>query len=166
MNDNKATGWKIPLLFCGVVLAIVCIVSVFRGGKAAPPAVPAPLLRQAEAITIDLDADAEGKAWKARIASAASGFSAPQNKDANLKKIILTSLEEKRFDASCTATVLIRDDSLRDALLARILETASAECASLPWGVLAAHGMRDPNAQSAAHARLTREWGKCHEGKE
>lgn len=75
MNDNKATGWKIPLLFCGVVLAIVCIVSVFRGGKAAPPAVPAPLLRQAEAITIDLDADAEGKAWKARIASAASGFS-------------------------------------------------------------------------------------------
>ena len=117
-------------MFCGVVLAIVCIVSVFRGGKAAPPAVPAPLLRQAEAITIDLDADAEGKAWKARIASAASGFSAPQNKDANLEKIILTSLEEKRFDASCTAAVLIRDDSLRDALLARILETASAECAS------------------------------------
>ena len=146
--------------------AVITIQTMGKRPKAAPPAVPAPLLRQAEAITIDLDADAEGKAWKARIASAASGFSAPQNKDANLEKIILTSLEEKRFDASCTAAVLIRDDSLRDALLARILETSAAECASLPWGVLAAHGMRDPNAQSAAHARLTREWSKCHEGKE
>ena len=166
VNDNKATGWKIPLLFCGVVLGSVCIVSLSRGGTATPPAVPASLLHRAEAIAIDLDADAEGKAWKARIASAAGGFSAAQTKDANLEKLILTALEARRFDASCTAAVLIRDDSLRDALFDRILETSAAECASLPWGVLAAHGMRDPNAQTAAHARLPRAGATCHEGKE
>lgn len=166
MADNKATGWKIPLLFCGVVLSIVCTVSLFRGGTAAPPAVPASLRQQAEAISIDLDADAEGKVWKARIASAASGFSAQQSKDGKLEQLILTALEARRFDASCTAVVLIRDDSLRDALLDRILEKASTECASLPWGVFAVHGMREPKTQSAALSRLIQEWGTCHEGKE
>lgn len=166
MTDTKATGWKIPLLFCGVVLSIVCIAALFRGGGAAPPAVPASLLRRAEAIRIDLDADAEGKVWKARIASAAGGFSAPDAKDARLKALLLTALEAGRFDAACTAAVLVRDDPLRDALLGSLLETASAECASLPWGVLAAHGMRAPEVRSAAQARLTRVWAGCYEGKE
>lgn len=165
MTDKRATGWKIPLAFCGVIFSLVCIVGMFRD-KAEPPAVPVPLLGQARAITIDLDADAEGKEWKARIASAASGFAAAADKDGRLRGIIETSIESNRFDAACTAAVLVRDDALRDDLMGRILERAAVDCASLPWGVLAAHGMRAPEAKAAAYGLLTLRWGQCHEKNE
>ncbi|MFQ8887162.1 MAG: hypothetical protein ACLR7Z_01220 [Bilophila wadsworthia] len=41
-----------------------------------------------------------------------------------------------------------------------------ADCASLPWGVFAMHGMRDPQAQAEASALLTQRWKECHEGRE
>ena len=165
MTDKRSTGWKIPLMFCGVILSVVGLVGLLRG-KPEPPAVPGPLLAQAQAIAINLDADAEGKEWKARIASAASGFAAPADKDARLKGLIEISIESGRFDAACTAAVLVRDDDLRDALLARLLDAASAQCATLPWGVLAAHGMGDAAAKASAHRALTRQWERCHEKNE
>lgn len=165
VTDNRSTGWKVPLLFCGVILSVVCLVGLLRG-KPEPPAVPGPLLNQARAITINLDADAEGKEWKARIASAASGFATAADKDGRLKNLIETSIESGRFDAACTAAVLVRDDTLRDALLARILDAACAQCATLPWGVLAAHGMGDAETKASAHSALTRQWERCHEKNE
>ena len=107
-----------------------------------------------------------GQSWKARIASAASGFSTQADKDGRLGEIVLTTAENKRFDASCTAAVLIRDDGLRDGLMRKIANAASADCASLPWGVFAMHGMRDPQAQAEASALLTQRWKECHEGRE
>ena len=113
-----------------------------------------------------LESDPEGQSWKARIASAASGFSTQADKDGRLGEIVLTTAENKRFDASCTAAVLIRDDGLRDGLMRKIANAASADCASLPWGVFAMHGMRDPQAQAEASALLTQRWKECHEGRE
>ena len=81
-------------------------------------------------------------------------------------EIVLTTAENKRFDASCTAAVLIRDDGLRDGLMRKIANAASADCASLPWGVFAMHGMRDPQAQAETSALLTQRWKECHEGRE
>ena len=148
MTDNRATGWKIPLLFCGVILSIVAVAALFRAHAPEPPAVP------------------QAQSWKARIASAASGFSTQADKDGRLGEIVLTTAENKRFDASCTAAVLIRDDGLRDGLMRKIANAASADCASLPWGVFAMHGMRDPQTQAEASALLTQRWKECHEGRE
>lgn len=133
MTDNRATGWKIPLLFCGVILSIVAVAALFRAHAPEPPAVPQALLKEAKGIRIDLESDPEGQSWKARIASAASGFSTQADKDGRLGEIVLTTAENKRFDASCTAAVLIRDDGLRDGLMRKIANAASADCASLPW---------------------------------
>lgn len=166
MTDNRATGWKIPLLFCGVILSVVGAAALFRTHAPEPPAVPETLLNEAKNIRIDLESDPEGHTWKARIASAASGFSTQADKDARLKELILTTLENKRFDASCTAAVLIRDDGLRDGLMRAIANTAAADCASLPWGVFAMHGMRDPQTQSELSELLTQRWKECHEGRE
>lgn len=110
VTDNRATGWKIPLLFCGVILSIVAVAALFRAHAPEPPAVPQALLKEAKGIRIDLESDPEGQSWKARIASAASGFSTQADKDGRLGEIVLTTAENKRFDASCTAAVLIRDD--------------------------------------------------------
>ena len=164
MTDNRATGWKIPLLFCGVILSIVAVAALFRAHAPEPPAVPQALLNEAKGIRIDLESDPEGQSWKARIASAASGFSTQADKDGRLGEIVLTTAENKRFDASCTAAVLIRDDGLRDGLMRKIANAASADCASLPWGVFAMHGMRDPQTQAEASALLTQRWKEGHEG--
>ncbi|MFQ8738547.1 MAG: GTP cyclohydrolase [Bilophila wadsworthia] len=165
MTDNRATGWKIPLLFCGVILSIVAVAALFRHTLPNRPPSQA-LLKEAKGIRIDLESDPEGQSWKARIASAASGFSTQADKDGRLGEIVLTTAENKRFDASCTAAVLIRDDGLRDGLMRKIANAASADCASLPWGVFAMHGMRDPQAQAEASALLTQRWKECHEGRE
>ena len=166
MTDNRATGWKIPLLFCGVILSIVAVTAFFRTHAPAPPAIPETLLDEAKGIRIDLESDPEGHAWKARIASASSGFSTQADKDARLREIVLTTVENRRFDASCTAAVLIRDDGIRDGLMRAIADTAAADCASLPWGVFAMHGMRDPQAQSELSGLLTQRWKECHERRE
>ena len=93
-------------------------------------------------------------------------ISTQADKDGRLGEIVLTTAENKRFDASCTAAVLIRDDGLRDGLMRKIANAASADCASLPWGVFAMHGMRDPQTQAEASALLTQRWKECHEGRE
>ena len=159
MTDNRATGWKIPLLFCGVIISIVAVAALFRPQAQEPPAIPGALLQKAKGIRIDLESDTEGRSWKARIASAASGFSTQADKDGRLGEIVLTTAENKRFDASCTAAVLIRDDGVRDGLMRKIADAAAGDCASLPWGVFAMHGMRAPQAQ-AEIAACSRNAGK------
>ena len=127
---------------------------------------PRSIAAKAKGIRIDLESDPEGRSWKARIASAASGFSTQADKDGRLGEIVLTTAENKRFDASCTAAVLIRDDGIRDGLMRKIADAAAGDCASLPWGVFAMHGMRAPQAQAEIAGLLTQRWKECHEGKE
>lgn len=57
MTDNRATGWKIPLLFCGVILSIVAVAALFRAHAPEPPAAPQALLNEAKGIRIDLESD-------------------------------------------------------------------------------------------------------------
>ena len=86
MTDNRATGWKIPLLFCGVILSIVAVAALFSGTRSRTARRPQALLKEAKGIRIDLESDPEGQSWKARIASAASGFSTQADKDGRLGK--------------------------------------------------------------------------------
>ena len=136
----------------------------FSGTRPRTPAVPRAAQRS-QGYQIDLESDPKGGQFPC-IASAASGFSTQADKDGRLGEIVLTTAENKRFDAPCTAAVLIRDDGLRDGLMRKIANAASADCASLPWGVFAMHGMRDPQAQAETSALLTQRWKECHEGRE
>ncbi len=164
MIDNRATGWKIPLLFCGVVLAIVALCSLLRTEPAVQvPEVPAPLLAQAKAIVIDLDATPGGALWKERITAAGTGFSSHADKDAKLTFLIRNAVEQQRFDVACTAAVLVYDDHKRDAVLEEMAQTAAKDCTALPWGVMAAHGMRDPAVQSRTHEMLAERWNACQD---
>lgn len=166
MNDKRATGWKIPLRFCGAVIFIVGIAALFRGPSTPAAQVPPSLLGQARALGIDLSADEEGKSWKARIAAASSGFTAQADKDARLAEIVRQSGTSGRLDAACTAVVLIRDDGMRDATLQSLLDTAAQDCGTLAWGVFALHGMQAPERQAQAAETLTRRWKECHAGTE
>lgn len=166
MTDTRATGWKIPLLFCAVIIVVISVASLIRDKKPLPPDIPAGLLQKARALRIDLEAAPEGQGWKARIAAAAGGFSSPADKDARLAAIIRQAVEDKRFDAACTAAVLIRDDEPRDTLMVHIADTAATDCSTLPWGVLGLHGLRDSRQQAEVAALLTQRWGECHSGKE
>ena len=166
MTDNRATGWKIPLLFCGVILSIVAVAALFRAHAPEPPAVPQALLNEAKVSGSIWSPTPKGNHGKPASPPPQGGFSTQADKDGRLGEIVLTTAENKRFDASCTAAVLIRDDGLRDGLMRKIANAASADCASLPWGVFAMHGMRDPQAQAETSALLTQRWKECHEGRE
>ena len=164
MTDKRATGWKIPLIFCGVVLCIVALFSLLRTEPVVQvPEVPAPLLAQAKAIVIDLNTVPEGPLWKERITAAGSGFASHADKDAKLAFVIRGALEQQRFDAACTAAVLVYDNHKRDAVLEETAQAAARDCAMLPWGVMAAHGMRDPAVQARTHEMLTERWNVCRD---
>lgn len=164
MIDNRATGWKIPLLFCGVVLAIVALCSLLRTEPAVRvPEIPAALLARAKAIVINLDTTPDGALWKERVTSAGSGFSSHADKDARLAFLIRNAMEQQRFDVACTAAVLVYDAHKRDAVLEEMAQTAAKDCATLPWGVMAAYGMYDPAVQSKTHEMLTTRWNACLE---
>lgn len=163
MIDNRATGWKIPLLFCTVVVCIVGLAALLRPTpeEVHVPPVPEALLAQAKAIIIDLNAAPDGAQWKQRITTAGSGFISHADKDIRLEYVIRDAVAQARFDAACTASVLVYDNSKRDGLLEDIARTAAADCPTLPWGVMAAHGMRDPLVRSRTHEMLTKRWNVC-----
>lgn len=164
MTDTRATGWKIPLIFCGVVLGIVGLFSLLRTEPAVQvPEVPAPLLAQARAIVIDLNTAPEGSLWKERITAAGSGFASHADKDTKLAFVIRDAVARQRFDAACTAAVLVYDTPKRDAVLEETAQAAAGDCSTLPWGVMAAHGMRDPFVQARTHEMLTERWNACRD---
>ncbi|MBD5647619.1 MAG: GTP cyclohydrolase [Desulfovibrio sp.] len=159
---QKATGWKVPLLFCGAILILVGLGALWRRPPPPPPELPEALTAKARALAIDLDTP-EGRSWKERIVSAASGFVAPEVKTERLRAVAAEAVAQGRLDAACAAAVQAQDEAGRDAAFAGIFAAAARECATLPWAVFAVHGLRDPERAAALARELTARWRECGE---
>ena len=157
---QKATGWKVPLLFCGVILAVVGIGALFRTPPAPPPELPGALTARARALAIDLDTP-EGRPWKERIVSAASGFVAPEVKAERLDMVAAEAVDAGRLDAACAAAVQVPVEERRDAAFAGVFSSAVRECATLPWAVFAVHGVRDAERAEGLARELRARWRDC-----
>lgn len=157
---QKATGWKVPLLFCAVILGLVALASLWRAPRPAPPELPQELVAQARALSIDLETP-EGRPWKERIVQAASGFVGQDVKSARLAALAAEASRQGRFDAACAAAVQAPDEARRNAAFAGVFEAAAEDCASLPWAVFAVHGVRAPELASELALALERRWRTC-----
>lgn len=157
---EKATGWKVPLLFCAVILGIVAVAASFRDSPELVRELPPGLVEQAQHIVIDLDGP-DGKLWKERISAAASGFVARDFKDERLRVVVAEALEQERYDVACTAAVLIADEERRNAVFGNVFESAVKTCDSLPWGVFAVRGSFSPEQVEEWSARLEARWRMC-----
>ena len=157
---QKATGWKVPLLFCGAVLIVVALGALLRTPPRQPPALPAELTARARALVIDLETP-EGRPWKERIVSAASGFTAPEVKAERLCAVAAEAAAQGRLDAACAAAVQVSDEARRDDAFAGIFRAAAATCASLPWGVFAVHGVRGAALAESLARELEARWQVC-----
>lgn len=164
-GTQKATGWKVPLLFCGAILILVGLGALLRTPPPEPPELPGALTARARELVIDLDT-AEGRPWKERIVAAAGGFVAPEVKAERLGAVAAGAVAAGRLDAACAAAVQVPDEALRDAAFAGIFAAAARECASLPWGVFAVHGVRDRQRAAALARELAARWRACGEGAE
>lgn len=157
---DKSTGWKIPLLFCAVIIAIVATVSLFKHEEITHPEVPGQLEQKAREIRIDMNAP-QNRDWKEAIIEAGGGFSNGDVKDERLVNVIKQALEAKRMDVACTAINLVRKRDLREKSLFAILEMSLRDCQSLPWGVFALHGSSDPGNMAKMHGLLLEKWQQC-----
>ena len=85
---EKSTGWKVPLLFCAVVILLVGALQLWRSATA-PDVVPldATLLARADTFHIDLPADDRGRYYQKAITNAATGFQPRPQKDAALRTL-------------------------------------------------------------------------------
>lgn len=157
---QKATGWKVPLLFCGVIVGVVALAAAWRTPPPRPPALPGPLVARARALAIDLEAP-EGRPWKERIVRAASGFVPPEVKTERLARVAAEALAARRLDAACAAAVQVPDETRRDFTFEGIFHAAAEECGTLPWGVFAVHGVREPELAASLARALERRWRAC-----
>ncbi|MDE6734683.1 MAG: GTP cyclohydrolase [Desulfovibrio sp.] len=157
---QKATGWKVPLLFCGAIVILVALGALLRTPPAPPPELPQALVDKARALVIDLDTPG-GRPWKERIVSAASGFVAPEVKAERLGAVAAEATAQGRLDAACAAAVQIEDEARRDAAFAGVFRAAQASCASLPWAVFAVHGVRGRQLAEALAGELDARWRAC-----
>lgn len=160
-QDARATGWKIPLLFCIIMVAVVGLTAFLRTDNTPVPELPAPLFEQARAITIDLGQSPEGRAWKERISATAGGFVTRADKDIKITYLVHSAVEQQHFDAACTAAVLMYNDHKRDEALIHIAQSAMTQCATLPWAVMAAKGMKDKQNIITVHEHVSAEWQRC-----
>lgn len=158
--SQKATGWKVPLIFCATILGMVALAALFRPAPPAPPELPPALVARARALVIDLDTP-EGRPWKERIVEAASGFTAPEVKSERLRAVAAEAMARGRLDAALAAAVQVPDEARRHAAFAEIFAAAAGECAHLPWAVFAIRGVRDPALAQSLARELTARSQAC-----
>lgn len=161
MRDTRATGWKVPLFFCAGMLCIVGITALLRHQNIDVPEVVEPLMQEARAIHMNLDADEESRAWKEDISAVAGAFATRADKDMRIAALVRRATQAKRYDAACTAAVLMYNDHARDAALREVGQGALEECATLPWTVMAAKGVRDAATQAELHLLVNARWKEC-----
>lgn len=141
---QKATGWKVPLIFCAVILVVVAVAWGYRKMTA-----PAPLPLRQELLTlaaeahIDLDADEEGRRYKEELISAGRGFSPKYLKDEKVLAIAREALERGRVDVTVTAVHVLNDTGRRDEILRLLAKRGLDDCAALPWAVFAVRNLQD-----------------------
>lgn len=157
---SKATGWKIPIIFCLVIIFLIGLAKLFLGRDPAELPVPPALLEKARSAHLNLD-DEGGKEWKERIIQAASGFSDMGEKDRKLAAIALDALKKDRQDAAAAATVLIKDRAEKDMVLERIFSQAVNDCDKLPYAVFAVRGTVNRDSALSMLGILEKSWKKC-----
>ncbi len=141
---QKATGWKVPLIFCAVILVVVAVAWGYRKATA-----PAPLPLRQELLTlaaeahIDLDADEEGRRYKEELIAAGRGFSPKYLKDEKVLAIAREALERGRVDVTVTAVHVLNDSGRRDEILRLLAKRGLDDCAALPWAVFAVRNLQD-----------------------
>lgn len=141
---QKATGWKVPLIFCAVILVVVAVAWGYRKMTA-----PAPLPLRQELLTlaaeahIDLDADEEGRRYKEELIAAGRGFSPKYLKDEKVLAIAREALERGRVDVTVTAVHVLNDTGRRDEILRLLAKRGLDDCAALPWAVFAVRNLQD-----------------------
>lgn len=157
---EKNTGWKVPLLFCAVIVAIIFTGSFFKGEKIKPPRISPDLEKRARELAIDLDKP-DGRQWKEAMIEAGGGFSAREIKDSRLEKVIAQALEKGRLDAACAAVTLMGNGDIRERALFSILNESLHDCENVPWGVFALHGSGSRNNMDKMRSLLEDKWNEC-----
>ncbi len=162
-RSAKATGWRVPLLFCA---GIIVFAALFWGWRrlSAPPPLPieAELLTLAGQSRLNLDADPEGRRYKDALISAGRGLDPTYIKDAKAAAIAEEALDAGRIDAGVTAIQVIRDVDRRDMLLRRLAAEAMADCRTLPWAVFAARNLiHDYPVAMGLTRKINERWEVC-----
>lgn len=160
MTKEKATGWKVPLMFCGSVTLVVFLASLFIPHTPQAPHLPEELESRARAIRIEMD-DPEGKTLMEAITSAASGFADHGEKDKKLAHIVKQTLQKERYDAACTALALIRNDDARATAVDWIADMGMRSCATLPWTVFAYRASGSADQKRKLYQKISEKWRLC-----
>lgn len=161
-SRQKATGWKIPLIFIAAMAIIAGGVWFYRKETAPPPLpIRAELLPLAAASHVNLDADAEGRRFKEELIAAGRGFSPKYAKEAKVELVALQAFDAGRTDVVITALGVLRDPERRDRLLLELADVCMADCPRLPWAVFAVRNLSDyPRAVNLTH-RLNARYDQC-----
>ena len=160
MAKDKATGWRIPLLFCAVACCAALLGALLKSRAPEAPSLPLELERQAQGRKIDLG-DPEGSALREAISSAAGGFLDQSVKDSKLSGLLRKSLEAGRLDAACVALALIRGEQARADGAWAITSEAVKNCGALPWAVFAYKAIQNPEQLERLRAPMLEKWGQC-----
>ena len=162
-SRGQEPGFRLPLLFCLVLLACVALAWIFRQSvKQEPPAIDPELAEIASSWTLDLT-DEQGGHLKEEMASAATGLDSHAAKDAKVGELGRRALDAGRIDAACAAVLFLHGPEMRLALLRDIERKAAVDCATLPWGVFAVRSMAqdDPETARTLADQLNVKWESC-----
>lgn len=152
--SDKATGWKVPMLFATGIVLVAMVIYLFL--PAAPTLAPLPetLLQKARATQVDLEKP-ENRRWKDAMVDAASGFASQESKDVKLLTLLRQAIGEGNLAAACAMAVLIKDKNVVSVARDDILKAAMASCDTLQYGVYAVQ----ENEEMAA--RLRQRFEQC-----
>ena len=154
MAVEKATGWKVPLLFALCIIVVTGVIYLALPGEAPEPDLPGLLLQRAKATKVDLESG-ENSRWRDAIVDAASGFSSQDTKDVKLLALVRQALAEGNLDAACAAAGLIKGSDAGKLAREEIFAKAVTDCNTLQYGVFAVQGSEDA-------ARVLRQrWEEC-----
>ncbi len=139
---QKATGWRVPLLFCAVI-GLVSLVGLGYRSLTAPPPLPlnAELVEIAANSRINLDGDEEGRRYKEELVAAGRGFSPAYVKDDKVISVALDAVDAGRIDVLVTAVQVLRDGDKRTELLQVLADEGMKHCKDLPWAVFAVRNL-------------------------
>lgn len=161
--QTRATGWKIPLMFCAFFAILWAGTWVYRHVTAPPPLqFNEELIEITGKSTFNLDSDEQGRKYKEIIISGGRGFSSNDVMDARVEKTAYEALEAGRIDAVVTASQVIRDKGKRNQLLHNLATACAARCDMLPWAVYAARNVQNDYPLAVQLSRdINRAWEVC-----
>lgn len=162
--DKKATGWKIPLLFCAVLMAMIAVGALFREEKPRAPALPEALLEKARQTRIDLEKAGLGE-WREKIRASASGFQDNAIKDAKLAQVAEEALAEDLPEAASAAVIHIKAEEARERVLEKILAFGLDSCERLEWAVFATHASSSQKNMDRRARMIQEKWRNCGQGR-